>query len=335
MSTNSEQIKAVKRMQGFMESHLTEPITLAALARAAHYSPWHAARVFKEHTGRAPFEYLRQLRLSAAAGKLVAAPNKVIDVAFDFVFDSHEGFTRAFTRQFGLSPRQFRKARPPVVFFMPDRMRSYYPPKSQTENTMNDKPDTQIVFVQIVDRPARKLVLRRAKRAAHYFEYCSEVGCDVWEQLGAIPDALHEPMGLWLPKPFRPPRTSLYAQGVEVPADFNAPLPPGFDVIDLPPCQMMIFQGPPFEDRNFEQAIAALWNVMDSYRPENYGYQWADNDAPRFQLEPFGYRGYMEGRPVRPLAAQPSSTAPRPRAKSIPSPSHPARSGRTKPLPSA
>ena len=32
---------------------------------------------------------------------------------------------------------------------------------------------------------------------------------------------------------------------------------------------------------------------------EIIGYEWADNDAPRFQLNPMGYRGYIEGRPVR------------------------------------
>ncbi len=42
-------------MQGFVEAHLAEPITLAGLARAAPYSPWHAARLFKEYVGRAPF----------------------------------------------------------------------------------------------------------------------------------------------------------------------------------------------------------------------------------------------------------------------------------------
>jgi len=29
-----------------------------------------------------------------------------------------------------------------------------------------------------------------------------------------------------------------------------------------------------------------------------YGYEWADQDAPRFQLAPMGYRGYIEARPV-------------------------------------
>ena len=134
MSTESEQIQAVQRMQRYMEAHLTEPVTLAALARSARYSPWYAARIFKEHAGRSPFEYLRQLRLASAAGKLCAASDKVVDVAFDFLFDSHEGFTRAFTRQFGLSPRQFRRKKPSAVLFMPERMRSIYPPAPPREH---------------------------------------------------------------------------------------------------------------------------------------------------------------------------------------------------------
>ena len=299
---DSEQIKAVKRMQGFVEAHLAEPITLAGLARAARYSPWHAARLFKEYVGRAPFEYVRQRRLSAAADRLCTAPRKVIDVAFDFVFDSHEGFTRAFIRQFGLSPRQFRRKKPSVVLFMPDRMRSYYPPATQGNAPMKAKPtQPQVVFVQIVDRPARRMILKRGKKATHYFEYCEEVGCEIYAQLGQIKQAIHEPMGLWLPKRFQRRGTSVYAQGVEVPADYAGPVPEGFELVALPPCKMMVFQGPPFDEKNFEPAIFSLWDVMKTYRPELYGYEWADDDAPRFQLEPVGYRGYMEGRPVRPV----------------------------------
>ena len=321
---DAEQIKAVKRMQGFIEAHRSEPITLTDLARAARYSPWHAARLFKEYTGRAPFEHLRQRRLAAAAGQLCAKPRKVIDVAFDFVFDSHEGFTRAFTRQFGISPRQFRRNQPSVVLFMPDRMRSYYPPHpkgSAPMKSQNGKPQSQVVFVQIVDRPARKMILKRGKKATHYFEYCGEVGCDTWEQLGQIKAAIHEPMGLWLPKNLRRPCTAVYAQGVEVPADYAGPVPAGFELIDLPPCTWMVFQGPPFDDKNFEQAIASLWDVMKSYQPELYGYEWADKDAPRFQLEPVGYRGYMEGRPVRPV----NKTARNPARRKTAATPHPSR----------
>lgn len=165
--------------------------------------------------------------------------------------------------------------------------------------TENKKPD--VVFVQVLDRPARKAIVKRGRKAAHYFEYCEEVGCEVWEKLAAIPNALQEPMGMWLPAGLRTPGTSEYVQGVEVAVDYDGDVPEGFDVMDLPACKMMVFQGPPFEDKDFETAIASLWDVMKDCKPEIYGFVWADADGPRFQLCPEGYRGYIEGRPVRPV----------------------------------
>ncbi len=159
---------------------------------------------------------------------------------------------------------------------------------------------TVTVFVQVLDRPARKVVVKRAKKATHYFEYCEEVGCEVWDQLAAIQEALQEPLGMWLPPNLRPKGTSEYVQGVEVPANWSGKVPDGFELADLPACKMLVFQGPPFEDKDFEQAISSLWDVMKSYKPETYGLKWADEDGPRFQLKPVGYRGYIEGRPVRP-----------------------------------
>ena len=61
-----ERLDAVQRMQDYIEHHVHEPITLHMLAQAAGYSPWHSARIFKELTGKTPFEYIRALRLSRA-----------------------------------------------------------------------------------------------------------------------------------------------------------------------------------------------------------------------------------------------------------------------------
>ena len=155
------------------------------------------------------------------------------------------------------------------------------------------------VFVQVIERPARKLIMKRGIQAQDYFAYCEEVGCDVWEVLTGIKDALYEPAGFWLPVSMRESDTSEYVQGVEVALDYAGPIPEGYDLIVLPPCSMMVFQGPPFKDENFEEAIGSLWEIMDRYDPKPYGFVWADEDGPRFQLEPQGYRGYIEGRPVR------------------------------------
>lgn len=292
-------MQAVRRMQDFIEENITQPITLHMLSQTSGYSPWHAARIFKELTGKNPFDYIRELRLSRAAKKLQEGDVKIIDVAFDFVFETHEGFTRAFSKYFGVNPKRFAMEKPPVKLFMPESMRDYYLRLQRGECEMNEKQICNAVFVQVVERPARKLILKRGKLAKDYFAYCEELGCDVFDELKGVKDALYEPVGIWLPENMRKPGTSEYAMGVEMPADYKGPVPQGYEIIDLPPCKVMIFQGQPYDDSVFEQAITDLWAVMKTYKPELYGFQWADEDGPRFQLEPQGYRGYIEGRPVR------------------------------------
>lgn len=294
-----EAINAVQRMQDYIDGHLNAPITLSELARAAGYSQWHSARIFKELIGKTPFEYIRSLRLTKAALLLRDKQPKVIDVAFDFVFDSHEGFTRAFFKQFRVSPKKYSNSPEPIQLFMPHRIREYYLTLEKGEMNMSEKKTVNTVFVQVVERPSRKVILKRGIRATHYFGYCEEVGCDVWGMLTSIKEAMYEPAGMWLPPKMIKPGTSAYVQGVEVPMNYDGKIPEGFEVLELPPCKMMVFQGEPFNDESFGEAIEELWEVMKKYNPTTYGFEWADEDAPRFQLEPQGYRGYIEARPVR------------------------------------
>jgi AraC family transcriptional regulator len=298
---NGEPAASVRRIRDYIDLHITERITLHDIARAAGYSPWHAERLFKEHTGVTPFEYLRGVRLTRAATDLAEGNGRIIDIALDYVFDSHEGFTRAFTRRFGMSPREFRLTRPPLKPFLPALPRAASIEYYRGDREMAEKTKTGTVFVQVIDRPARKFILKRGVKAADYFAYCEEVPCEVWDVLTGVKDALYEPIGAWLPDRFIVPGTSKYVQGVEMPADYAGPVPEGMDVMDLPPCRIMVFQGPPYDDNDFMEAIGDLWEVMKTYDPTLYGFRWADDDGPRFQLEPRGYRGYIEARPVRSL----------------------------------
>ena len=304
-----EKILAVQRMQEYIDEHIGDRITLRSLADRAGYSPWHCARMFKVFTGEAPFDYIRKLRLSQAAESLRDENRKIIDVAFDFVFGSHESFTRAFSRQFGLTPSDYKKARPPLELFSPGYIHEdYYQRIQKGEQKMSGNKvkkqaaKARTVFIQVVERPARKLILKRGIKADHYFSYCEEAGCDVWDILTNIKEALYEPIGMWLPENLKKPGTSTYAQGVEVPEDYSGDIPGGFEIIDLPPCRMMVFQGQPYEDdEKFEDAISEIWDVINDFDPKIYGFEWAEEDGPRFQLEPWGYRGYIEARPVRQL----------------------------------
>ncbi|MDW7659874.1 MAG: helix-turn-helix domain-containing protein [Bacillota bacterium] len=304
---DADQIEAVRKVQKYIESHLNSRITLMDLSRVSGYSQWHIERLFKELTGKTPFEYIRAMRLTKAAFSLRddLESKKILDVALDYVFDSHEGFTRAFSKQFGIAPKAYQKRPEPIPLFLPYPVISIHlDSEKRSVTNMSEEKKVRTVFVQVIERPERKAIIKRGIKATHYFEYCEEAGCDVWGMLVSVKEALFEPAGFWLPDSWIKPGTSQYVQGVEVPLDYNGTIPEGFELISMPQGKMMIFQGEPYEDENFGEAIDEIWEIIKNYNPSLYGFEWADDENPRFQLEPQGYRGYIEGRPVKEVTSR-------------------------------
>lgn len=283
-----EQVEAVQRMQDYIKEHLNETITLADLSRASYFSPWYSARLFKELTGFSPADYIRRLKLSKSALRLRDQSCRIIDVAFDLGFGSVDGYQRAFFREFGCNPHEYACNPVPLHLFTPYGVK-YKTPKRESWSMEN----VQNVFIQVIDKPARKVLIKRGVKATEYWTYCQEVGCDVWGLLASIKSISGEPVCLWLPEKYRKPGTSEYVQGVEVPLDYQGEIPEGLDVIELPPAKYLMFQGEPFEEEDFCQAIEAVQAAMKKYDPSVIGYSY-DEANPRIQLEPIGTRGYIE-----------------------------------------
>lgn len=290
----TEKTQAVQRMQDYIEAHYRDRITLCDLAEAAHFSPFYAARIFRELTGFAPADYIRRLRLSRSALRLRDEHCKIIDVAYDAGYDSVDGYQRAFRKEFGCNPREYANAPVPLPLFTP-----YGVKFRDSWKGSNEMEAVTSVFVQVTERPARKVIIKRGKEATEYWSYCQEVGCDVWGILTSMKSLCGEPVCLWLPDRYRTPGTSEYVQGVEVSAEYTGPVPEGFDVIDLPAAKYLMFQGEPFAEEDYCKAITAVQTAMDRYDPSLIGYAW-DDESPRIQLEPRGERGYIEMRAVRP-----------------------------------
>ncbi|SHJ40181.1 transcriptional regulator, AraC family [Thermoclostridium caenicola] len=290
-----EQILAVQRMQEYIESHLDEEITLARLSEVSHYSPWHSYRIFREHTGMTPSDYTRRLRLSKSAVRLKNGNARVADLAYEYGFGSVDGFQRAFRREFGCNPGDYARHPIPIPLFIP-----YGVKFREIRKEYADMENVQSVFIQLIHKPERKCIIKRGRKAEDYFEYCEEVGCEVWGILMSMDSLCGEPVCLWLPETYRKPGTSTYVQGVEVPMDCQGPIPDGFDIIVLPAAQYLAFQGEPFREEDYQQAIAAVQHAMGKYNPAVIGYAWDDSN-PRIQLEPRGERGYIELRAVKRL----------------------------------
>lgn len=287
-----EQVLAVQRMQDYIEAHLCETVTLADLARVSLFSPWHSHRMFKEQTGLAPAEYIRRLRLSKSALRLRDESRRIIDVAFELGFGSADGYTRAFYREFGCNPKEYAALPVPLSLFIPYgvKFRSLRKEEKEVENVRN-------VFIQKIEKPFRKVIIKRGEKAEDYFAYCGEVGCDVWGILTSMPSLCGEPVCLWLPPRYQAPGTSQYVQGVEVSAEYDGPVPEGFDVIELEAAEYLMFQGEPFREEDYCEAIVEVQRAAEKYDPALLGLKWNDQE-PRIQLEPLGTRGYIELYPV-------------------------------------
>lgn len=291
----NEKTEAVQKMQSFINANIDRDISLTQLAQAASFSPWYSARIFKELTGYSPADYIRRLKLSASALRLRDENVKIIDVAFDLGFASVDGYQRAFRKEYSCNPKEYSKNPVPLALFIPYGVKFKEAWKKETSAMKNVKN----VFIQVIEKPKRKVVVKRGQKADNYWDYCNEVGCDIWGILTSMKSLCGEPVCLWLPRKYTPENTSSYVQGVEVDCDFSGVVPDGFDVIEFPRAEYMMFQGEPFAEEDYCEAIDEVEEAMDNYDPSFIGYQW-DDENPRIQLEPLGKRGYIELRAVKP-----------------------------------
>jgi AraC family transcriptional regulator len=101
------QLQAICEALDFVEGHLVEDITVGHMAEAAGYSVYHFTRTFNRLVHHTPYAYLIRRRLSESAQELLAGERRIIDVAFDYQFNSPETYSRAFKRMFDVQPSQW------------------------------------------------------------------------------------------------------------------------------------------------------------------------------------------------------------------------------------
>ncbi|OHD53973.1 MAG: hypothetical protein A2Y33_12445 [Spirochaetes bacterium GWF1_51_8] len=100
----------------WVETHLCEEFTVAELAAKIGYSFFHFSRLFHGITGHTPQDFILRRRISEAAKQIMNTKRKIIDIAFDFPFGSHEAFSRAFKKTLGVTPSELRKRRDDHLF---------------------------------------------------------------------------------------------------------------------------------------------------------------------------------------------------------------------------
>lgn len=82
----------------------------SAIAARLHLSRYHLDRLISAAAGEPPARLRRRILLERAAYRLLSSDRTVLEVAVEAGYSSHEAFTRAFHRAYGVAPTRWRTA---------------------------------------------------------------------------------------------------------------------------------------------------------------------------------------------------------------------------------
>lgn len=108
-----DRVNVISELLEWIERNLDSQdnrLSLDKVAMKSGYSKWHLQRMFKEITSTAIGAYIRSRRLSKAAVALRLTSRPILDIALQYRFDSQQTFTRAFKKQFAMTPAIYRRA---------------------------------------------------------------------------------------------------------------------------------------------------------------------------------------------------------------------------------
>ncbi len=88
----------------YIEDNLTSELKVEDISAKAYVSPFYFQKIFCALCGFTVGEYIRNRRLTLAAEELSCTDCRIIDIAVKYGYDSHDSFTRAFTKFHKVSP---------------------------------------------------------------------------------------------------------------------------------------------------------------------------------------------------------------------------------------
>lgn len=96
-----------QRLTEYIEDHIEEDLSLETLAKMFYVSKYHIAHVFKDNIGISIHQYITKKRLNlckdAISGRI-----SITDAYHMFGFGDYSSFYRAFKKEFGISPKDYR-----------------------------------------------------------------------------------------------------------------------------------------------------------------------------------------------------------------------------------
>ena len=296
-----------------------EALTLRALAELLGYSEFHTTRRFKEVSGMPLRDYLRGRRLAFALKEVRDGDASLLDIALDHGFSSHEAFTRAFKRAFGVTPSAYRADPRPVVLRTKITAFDRYVLGMGEIGLTDENENVEPYFITV---PAHRFLHVANRESNGYWDFCqkqneipgqdmatvcglldsvkgkldddggSEVNCSS----GQVMAYMNDPQGRLCD--WGIPRTECW--GVRLPSDYKGAVPPQMLLADVPAGEYIVFEHGPFdyeqENRSVEEKMEKAMAAFD-FTGTSYCFDTSPGRMIYFYFNPEQFWKYI--RPVR------------------------------------
>ncbi|MBO0452875.1 helix-turn-helix transcriptional regulator [Candidatus Enterococcus murrayae] len=302
-----------------IDNYNDEALTLRRLSRKMGYSEFYTTRKFKEISGMPFRDYLRQRKLAFALKEVRDNEKSFLEIAFDYGFSSHEAFTRAFKRMYGVAPSEYRKKPRPVVLRTKINPFDRYFLGLGEIGMVKSTEDIKTYFVTIPDHKFLHIKNNQSNGYWDFWEKQSQIpgqDCDTISGLldsikGKLDDDggtktdsssgqamayISDPEGRLCDWGFL--RSECY--GVRLPADYQGEVPEQMRMIDVPEAEYLVFEHGPFdyeqENRSVEEEVEKAMASFD-FSDTDYQYDTIPGRVIYFYHDPERFWKY-----VRPVA---------------------------------
>lgn len=273
----------IKCFQGsidYIEKNLKEILTVEELAEHAGFSPYHYYRLFNSYVGMPVMQYIRRRRMAYAVNDLYNN-KRIIDIAMDYGFDTHSGFSKAFRKEYGCSPTRYLIH---ANVSIPKKINL----KLQKKYNLNGG---VIMEPRIITKPTFKVVGYEIKTSLESKQSEREIPA-FWDrfEIDGLEEILyktikpkeHGEYAIWFP-PNMETGEFVYVLGVKTDTFENAPK--DMFKAEIPEATYAVFTTPPaaYENRGFVKAIQGTWEyILNEWFPDS-GYEIAPN-RPDFEF---------------------------------------------------
>ncbi|MFD2446978.1 helix-turn-helix domain-containing protein [Bacillus sp. CGMCC 1.16607] len=261
-----QHLNILQQVINYIDEHIKEELEPGNLAKMVGYSPYHFYRIFHKHIGYTLMDYVLKRKLQFALHELING-KKIVEIALEYGFETHAGFTKAFKKCFG-SPPSLYKLHCPLSL-----------PQKLDLLSLHQKNLGGIVMQpKIVKRPAFWVAGKTFEGFVKNVSYTRDEPA-YWEKRGlsdgAVETMLYERLN---PKNHGEYCINLNSNDIDssfiylfsVEYEENMELPEGFTSFQIPAATYAIFKTPLVRPEQFVPTLKGTWQyILEDWLPHS------------------------------------------------------------------